>query len=72
MGPGLGVLAFNFLALRPLFVIFRRVGKSPWFALLVFVPVVGLLMIVAILAICRWPLLPRQPNPVSKKRRVAA
>ena len=68
--PGLGMLLFDLLALWPLIRIFRRTGLSPWLALLVFVPVIGLLLVILVLGLGRWPLLPRLPRPPRKTRRV--
>ncbi len=68
--PGRGALLFNLAALWPLTRILRRTGLSPWLAALVFVPVVGLLAVVATVALARWPLIPRLPKPPRKARRV--
>lgn len=65
-------LLFDCLAVWPLTHICRRVGMSPWWAALVFVPMAGLMLAVAVLALGRWPLLPRLPKPPRKARRVAA
>ncbi len=70
IGPGAGVLLFNVAAVWPLWRIFRRVGLTPALSLLVFVPVIGLLVVVTVLALARWPLIARQPRPIRKARRV--
>ena len=68
--PGRGALLFDLAALWPLMRIFRRTGLAPAFALLVFVPVIGLLVVVAVLALARWPLIPRMARAPKKARRV--
>ena len=70
--PGRGALLFDLAALWPLIRIFRRTGLSPYLALLVFLPVVGLVVVVAVLALARWPLIPRLPRAPRKARRVVA
>ncbi len=70
IGPGLGMLLFDVLALWPLIRIFRRVGRSPYLALLVFVPVIGLVLVILALGFGRWPRLPPLPKPQRKARRV--
>ena len=72
IGPGVGVMLFNALAVWPLWRIFRRVGRTPHLAWLVFVPVIGLLVVVAVLALVRWPLIPRLAKAPKKARRVVA
>ena len=70
--PGFGVLVFNVLAVWPLWRVFRRVGLPPTQALLVFVPVLGLVLVIVILAIRAWPLVPRLPKPPRKARRIVS
>jgi len=72
LDPGLGALLFNLLAAWPLSRIFVRVGLAPGWAALVFVPVFGMLLVIAVLGLRRWPLLPRLPRPPRKARRTAA
>ena len=67
---GRGALLFDAAALWPLIRIFRRTGLSPYLASLVFVPVAGLLLMVTVLALARWPLIPPLPKPLRKARRV--
>ncbi len=71
LDPGLGALLFAVLAVWPLSRIFVRAGLAPGWAALVFVPVVGMLLTIAVLGLKRWPLLPRVPKPPRKARRAA-
>ncbi len=48
-------LLFGLIIVYPLWRICLRVGVTPWTALLVFVPVVGFVLVLAVLAIVRWP-----------------
>lgn len=72
LDPALGGLLYPLLAVWPLGRVFRRVGLSPWWAFLVFVPVAGLLLVILVLGLSRWPALPRAPRPPRKARRVAS
>lgn len=69
--PGLVLFLFNLLALWPLARICRRAGFAPWWALLVLVPVVGLLLVMTMLMVRRWPSLPPGARPARKARRTA-
>jgi hypothetical protein len=48
-------LAFGLLVIFPLWRIFRRAGFHPAWSLLIFLPYVGLLLVLAMLAFARWP-----------------
>ncbi len=48
----------SLVMLWPLWRIFVRTGKSPAWAFLVFVPIIGWLTIYLILALSRWPAFP--------------
>ncbi|WP_448203618.1 hypothetical protein [Azospirillum sp. sgz302134] len=69
--PGLVLFLFNAAAVWPLMRIFRRAGFAPWWALLIFLPVVGLVAVLGILTVRRWParMLVDAPAPVRKARR---
>ncbi len=69
--PGLVLLAFNALAVWPLARICRRAGFAPWWAFLIFVPVVGLLLVMGMLTFRRWPSLPPRAERMRKPRRTA-
>ncbi|PWC55114.1 hypothetical protein [Azospirillum sp. TSO22-1] len=69
--PGLVLFVFNVLAVWPLARICRRAGFAPWWAFLVFVPVVGLLLVWGMLTVRRWPVLPPKAPRVRKPRRTA-
>lgn len=69
--PGLVLLVFNALAVWPLARICRRAGFAPWWALLVFVPVVGLLLVMGMLTFRRWPNAPAGAVRARKARRTA-
>ena len=71
--PGLVLFLFNAVAVWPLMRIFRRAGFAPWWALLIFLPVVGLVLVLGILTVRRWParLAVDPPAPQRKARRTA-
>ncbi len=57
--PGGMELLFGILVVWPLWRVFARAGLPPWLALLVFVPVAGLVLVLAALALRPWPRAPR-------------
>jgi len=60
------VLAIALLTLVPVFLfwkVFTRVGLSPWLSLLLFIPYVGALAALAVLAFARWPSVNATPEP---------
>ncbi len=68
--PAFTMTLFNALIVWPVARVFRRAGLNPWYALVVFVPLVGLMAAVAILGHSRWPALPdRAPARAPKARR---
>ena len=67
--PGLVLFAFNALAVWPLARICRRAGFAPWWALLIFIPVVGLLLVWGMLTFRHWPVLPQRQPRERKARR---
>ena len=69
--PGLVLVTFNALAVWPLMRICRRAGFAPWWALLIFVPLIGLLLVAGMLTFRRWPSLPQRPERARKERRTA-
>lgn len=69
--PGLVLFVFNVLAVWPLARICRRAGFAPWWALLIFVPLIGLLLVTGMLTFRRWPSLPPRPERARKERRTA-
>lgn len=70
--PGRGALLFDLVALWPLTRICRRTGVNPWVSGLVFVPVIGLLLVVGVVALARWPLIPPLKRRPRKQRREVA
>ena len=56
-----GALVFHLLLVWPLWRVYRRVGLAPGWALLVIIPVFGLALALAPLALQRWPLAPAGP-----------
>jgi hypothetical protein len=56
-GPLVGFVVLVVIALVPLWKIFGKTGMSPWLSLLVFIPGLGGLICVLILAFGRWPAL---------------
>lgn len=71
--PGLSLFLFNIAAVWPLMRIFRRAGFSPWWALVIFVPVIGLIGVLGLLTMRRWParVLVDGPARPRKARRAA-
>ncbi|ALJ34173.1 hypothetical protein D9623_00855 [Azospirillum brasilense] len=71
--PGLILFLFNAAAVWPLMRIFRRAGFSPWWALVIFVPVIGLVGVLGLLTVRRWParVLVDGPARTRKARRAA-
>jgi hypothetical protein len=51
------------LVVYPAWRVFERAGFSPYFSLLTFVPGVGWLIVLAILAFSPWPALSQTPQP---------
>lgn len=68
--PLFGIVLFNLLIVWPLWRIFRRAGLQPAWALLVFVPLIGVTAALAVLGHSRWPVLPEPaaPRPVKPRR----
>jgi len=69
--PGLVLLAFNVLAVWPLARICRRAGFAPGWALLIFVPWIGVILVAGMLTFRRWPSLQPLPPQARKERRTA-
>lgn len=70
--PAFGMILFNLLIIWPLWRIFRRTGLDPRWALLLFVPMLGPLLVLMVLGHRTWPALPpRAPRPTPKARRSA-
>lgn len=67
--PAFTMTLFNALIVWPLWRIFRRAGLKPYWALAVFVPLVGLALVVGVLGHSRWPLLPERAKPLPPKPR---
>jgi hypothetical protein len=56
---GLGIfIILGAIAVIPFFQIFRRTGRSGWWALLMFIPIVNI-VVLWVLAFTRWPALDR-------------
>ena len=62
---------FNLLVVWPFYRILRRAGLSPWWALVIFVPIFGMAIVIGVLAHSRWPDLPVRVKPTAKARRNA-
>ncbi|CAK0743437.1 DUF805 domain-containing protein [Azospirillaceae bacterium] len=69
--PLFGIMLFNVLSAWPFARILRRAGFRPWYALLVFIPAIGLLLVLAILGHRPWPNLPPRPPRKQRKTRRA-
>lgn len=52
-----GSIFFGLLVIWPYWRIFLRAGLRPWWALLVFVPIIGQPLVLAALALQAWPVL---------------
>ena len=70
--PAFGMILFNALVVWPLWRILRRAGLAPWWALLVFVPMIGLLLVFMVLGHSKWPNLPARAAPPPRKARRTA
>lgn len=70
--PLFGIVIFNLLIVWPLWRVFRRAGLDPRWALAVFVPLVGLMIVASVLGHARWPVLPERtaPRPPKPRRTV--
>lgn len=51
----LSSIAVSLLVVIPLWRVFRRAGLHPALSLLVFIPVLGFLIVLGVLAFSRWP-----------------
>lgn len=75
-GPLTGVVIFNIATAWPLWRIFRRAGLPPWWSLIAFAPLVGMVAATALLFHVRWPNLPRRaaavPSPRKARRETGA
>lgn len=69
LGSLLNSLVVGALTVWPLARILRRAGLSPWWSLLTFLPLVGLLAVAAVLALKPWPTMPPPPPPPLRKQR---
>ena len=56
-------LAFGLMLIAPAWRIFRRAGLAATWSLLVFVPAVGPVAAVVVLAFVPWPAIRRRPQP---------
>lgn len=57
VGQLIGALIAIAILLIPLWKIFGKTGRSPWLSLLIFIPAIGPVICVLILAFGRWPAL---------------
>ena len=62
-----GALLFHVLLVWPMWRLYRRVGLPPAWALLALVPVFGLGLALAPLAVKRWPLTPEAMRPNQRR-----
>ena len=53
-------LLFSALVFWPLWRMLVRAGFKPWPAVLVFVPVIGAVLVLGLLALRKWPVLARE------------
>lgn len=67
--PAVTMTLFNALIAWPLWRIYRRAGLTPWWSLVVFVPMVGVALALGILGHKRWPVLPERTAPLPPKAR---
>lgn len=56
-----GSILFALLVIWPYWRIFLRAGLAPYWALLVFVPIIGQALVLAALAVQSWPVLANRP-----------
>ena len=64
----IAAIVFHLALVWPLVRIYRRVGLAPYWAALALVPVIGLGMALAPLALKRWPLVPASATPLRRRR----
>lgn len=69
--PFILMTLFNLLVVWPFARILRRAGLTPWWALVIFVPLFGMAIVLGVLAHSRWPMLPVRVKPTVKARRSA-
>ncbi len=67
--PAFGIALFTVLIAWPLWRITRRTGLDPRWALLVFVPGIGPLLVLMVLGHKSWPTLPKRTVRLLKARR---
>lgn len=71
--PLMYMFLFNILIAWPFWRIYRRAGLPPWWSLTSLIPLIGLVVVIALLGHARWPNLPpRQKAPAPKTRREVA
>jgi type VI protein secretion system component VasK len=70
--PATGILLFNVLIVWPLWRVLRRAGLNPLWALAVFIPLVGEVIVFGLLTFKRWPALPPRKGPMPRKVRRTA
>jgi hypothetical protein len=65
--PLLQILLAHLLLIWPVIRLYQRAGLSPWWALLlmasVLVPLLGVMLVAAHLALNKWPKFPDPPKP---------
>jgi hypothetical protein len=54
----------------PMFLILRRIGRSPWVLLWLVLPGLGLVIVMWFIALCRWPSNPTAGEFASIRRRL--
>ncbi len=59
---GFFVILFYALIIVPLWFAFKKAGLSPWLSLLTFVPIIGFLLPLYVLAFARWRVVPMAPE----------
>jgi uncharacterized membrane protein YhaH (DUF805 family) len=55
------LLVFAVLTIFPFFRIFQRAGRSGWWAILIFIPILNIIVL-WVFALARWPALSKNSN----------
>ena len=68
MAELIGLVIFSLIVVIPGWRIFKQTGMAPAWSLLLFIPTLGFLVVIAILAFGRWPAIdgPERPSQANE------